>query len=317
MVLFKFGNFDWACRNVPSLPVCNLFYRQLLVHPHGLTAPATSILGLPDASSSNFTQALAHAGVGVNPSCSISRMAATGGPSGSLGNIANIVLCGLSVIIALVLAVQAGRRAAAVGRIEMRILFLVYALVQAAQLVDTGAFLRAGGTALSWVSAVHLGLVVGMFWTLLWVAFLSLQVVEDGTLPSIAPMVAILVILTVGSSYIFVDTAFTVTNYFVSKDPAALHSIWIFVLTIIWPAVAAFVYYVVQMMVVVRVLKETKPLLLFSGSAFLFILSQADYFALSHTICKGSNGKVDGSFIATLLETAAVGVLWDGVAYMD
>jgi len=51
-------------------------------------------------------------------------------------------------------------------------------------------------------------------------------------------------------------------------------------------------------------------------SAALFILSQLDYFLLSRTICKGSSHKVDGSFIATLLETAAVGVLylaWDSI----
>lgn len=89
-------------------------------------------------------------------------MHAAGGAEGSLGNIANIILCAISVIVGLVLAFQAGQRAAAVGRVEMRILFLLYALVQGAQLVDTGAFLRAGGTALTWVSAVHLGLVVGL-----------------------------------------------------------------------------------------------------------------------------------------------------------
>lgn len=73
-------------------------------------------------------------------------------------------------------------------------------------------------------------------------------------------MLAGLLILTIGSGYIFVDTGFTVTNYFVSKDPAKLHSIWIFVLTLIWPAVAAFLYFMVQLVVVVRVLKESKPL---------------------------------------------------------
>ena len=184
MVLFKFGNYDYVgplsrlnyrlnypavtdpleqlCREVPSLPVCNLFFRQLLVHPKGLSAPATDLLGLPSNTSATFASALSSFGSGVNPSCSIPRMAAAGGASGSLGNIANIILCGLSFFIALYLAVAAGRRAAAVGRVEMRIFFAMYALVQAAQLVDTGAFLRAGGTALTWVSAVHLGLVVGL-----------------------------------------------------------------------------------------------------------------------------------------------------------
>ncbi|KAL8281242.1 hypothetical protein RQP46_006276 [Phenoliferia psychrophenolica] len=258
MVLFKFGDFDYLCREVPSLPVCNLFFRQLLVHPKGLPAPASALLGLPSSTSTNFTSVLSSLGSGVNPSCSIPRMAKAGGAPGNLGNIANIIL----------------------------------------------------------------------FWCLLWVAFLSLQVVEDGTFPSILPMMAGLVILTVGSGYIAVDTGFTVTQYFLSDDPAKLHSTWLFVLTLIWPAVAAFSYFSVQLVVVVRVLKESKPLILFSISAVLFVLSQADYFALSNTICHGSNGKVDGSFIATLLETGAVGALfvawrsitedsWDGIAYMD
>ncbi|KAK4691317.1 hypothetical protein P7C70_g9379, partial [Phenoliferia sp. Uapishka_3] len=121
MVLFGFGDYDYLCRNVPSLPTCNLFFRQLLVHPKGLPAPASSLLGLPSNSSANFASSLSSFGSGVNPSCFIPRMHAAGGAEGSLGNIANIILCGLSVIIGIVLAVMAGRRAAAVGRVEMRI----------------------------------------------------------------------------------------------------------------------------------------------------------------------------------------------------
>lgn len=326
--LFYFGDYDWACRTVGSLPACNLFFRQLFVHPKGLSAPATALLGLPAVASSTFATALAEYGVGVNPSCAIPRMAAAGGAPGSLGNIANIIVCGLSFFIGLALAIAAGRRAAAVGRQEMRLLFLVYALVQAFQLVATGAFLEAGSKALVWFSAVHLGLVVGLFWVLAWVAFLSLQVVEDGTLASIIPMFGLLVILFIGSTYIFLDTGFTVTNYFLSDPPERLHNDWIFVLTIIWPAVAAFLYFAVQLGVVLRVLKERKPLLLFSLAAILFILSQAAYYALNHRICTGTHAKVDGSFLATLLETATIVVLygawrsitedsWEGVAYMD
>ncbi|KAI5479279.1 chitin synthase export chaperone [Pseudohyphozyma bogoriensis] len=323
MVWFDFGDYDWLtltrgldrsffqmCDNVPSLPACNLFFRQMLVHPKGLSAPATDILKFPANTSSTFAETLSSYGVGVGSSCYIPRMAAVGGQSGSLGNVANIALCGLSVLIALALAVMAGRRAAAVARVEMRIFFLMYALVQGAQLVDTGAFLRAGGTALTWVSAIHLGLVVGLFWCLLWIAFLSLQVVEDGTIPSILPMLAMAVVLVVGSSYIFLDIGFTITNYFQSSPAASLHSDWLFILTIIWPAAAAFLYFAVQLGVVVRVLKESKPLVLFSITAFLFILSQAAYFGISHKICTGTSHKVDGSFIATLLETAAVGALF-------
>lgn len=73
-------------------------------------------------------------------------------------------------------------------------------------------------------------------------------------------MTLIGIILTVGSGYIAVDTGLSVTDYFQSSPPERLHSIWLFVLTIIWPAAAAAFYFVVQLGVVVRVLKEKKPL---------------------------------------------------------
>lgn len=75
---------------------------------------------------------------------------------------ANIVLCSLSVITALILLVACGRRAAAVGRSEMRVFFAVYALVQLLNLLDTGGIFEAGSTALTWISGIHLGLVVGL-----------------------------------------------------------------------------------------------------------------------------------------------------------
>jgi len=64
-------------------------------------------------------------------------------------------------------------------------------------------------------------------------------------------------------------------------------------------------------------------------AATLFVLSQLDYFLLNkvrgtsdkcfdmtahltsfQVICRGANAKIDGSFVATILETASVGVLY-------
>ncbi|SGY38764.1 BQ5605_C003g02067 [Microbotryum silenes-dioicae] len=311
MVLFKFGNFDWACREVPSFPACNLFFRQLLVHPKGLAAPATDLLGLP-TDAAEIQSTLQTLGVGVRPSCYIPRMHAVGGQNGSLGNVANIAVCGLSVLIGIALCVMAGRRTAAVARKEMQVFLLMFCLVQGAQLADTGALLKVGSTALTWISGVHLGLLVGLFWVLAWLAFLSLQIVEDGTLLSIVPMLIGTIVLSVGSGYIALDTGFTVTNYFRSDPPQDLHSIWLFVLTIIWPAAAAGFYFLVQFGVVVRVLREKKPLFLFTMAAGAFILSQGAYFALSHKICMGTKAKVDGSFVASLLELISIVFIFAG-----
>ncbi|KAM0787165.1 hypothetical protein ACM66B_006415 [Microbotryomycetes sp. NB124-2] len=330
MVLFQFGNFDYACRHIPSYPYCNLFVRQLLVNPKNLQAPASQLLGLPDgAISSQAVQSYtSELGVGVNPACYIPRMEQVGGQAGSLGNIANLILCGLSVLIGIGLALGAIRRAAAVGRLEMAVLFVMYALVQGAQLADNSGLLKQGSLEITWVTAVHVGLLVAFFWVLVWVAFLSLQIVEDGTLASFIPMFLFGIVLAVGTGYIAVDIGLTVTDFFQSDPAGDLHSIWLFVFVIIWPAAAAALYFLVQVGVVLRVLKEKKPLILFTMAAFVFILSQAAYFALSYKICTGTSRKVDGSFLATLLETASIVLIffgwksitedsWDGVAYMD
>ncbi|GAA5856480.1 hypothetical protein JCM8547_008764 [Rhodosporidiobolus lusitaniae] len=310
MVLFGFGDFDYGCRNIPSLPVCNLFFRQLLHHPKGIAAPATSILGLPDASSADFSSALHSYGVGVRSSCQISRASYTGGADGNYGNVANLALCGIAVLVGLGLAAAALRRSAAVGRTEITVFFILYAAVQGAQLADNSALLRAGSLALTWVTAVHVGLLVALFWVLVWVAGLSLQIIEDGTLFSLIPMFGIGTILAVGSGYIAADTGLQITDYFQSDPPESLHSVWLFVLTIIWPAAAAAIYLVIQAGVVMRVLREKKPLFTLLGAAVAFILSQAAYYALSHRICTGTNQRIDGSWIGTLLETVTVGLVY-------
>jgi len=62
--------------------------------------------------------------------------------------------------------------------------------------------------------------------------------------------------------------------------------------------------------IVLVVLREVRPLWFYILAAALFVLSQLDYFLLNKVICKGSNHKVDGSFVATLLETLSVAVLY-------
>jgi hypothetical protein len=68
--------------------------------------------------------------------------------------------------------------------------------------------------------------------------------------------------------------------------------------------------------IVSRILHETRPLVYYILAGMLFVLAQLAYFLLSRTICDGTNAKIDGSFIATALETATVVVLylaWQGI----
>ena len=69
-------------------------------------------------------------------------------------------------------------------------------------------------------------------------------------------------------------------------------------------------YFVLMAWVVGVVLRERRPLIYYALAAILFVFAQLAYFLLSRPICKGTNAKIDGSFIATVLDTATVFVIY-------
>ncbi|KDQ49990.1 hypothetical protein JAAARDRAFT_200331 [Jaapia argillacea MUCL 33604] len=305
----RFGDFQYLCSNVPSYPWCNLFYHQLQRHsPSTLAGPSANAVSAP---------------VGINPICGTLRS----GQGGSLGNIANVVACAVSIIIMAVLILFTNRRKAAVGRIELRHFFILYFLTLPFQLVTTGGFLEQGSSSLTILTAIHAGLVAAAFWTLLANALVATQVVEDGTLSSLIPFHFFTLAIFAITTYISLDVAYTYTSTFgPSNPPQALHSVPLFILTSVWPGAAALLYFIIMIWIVVGVLNEVRPMWYFILAAILFVLSQLDFFLLNKVICKGSTAKVDGSFVATILETIAVWVLysawksitedsWDDEAY--
>ncbi|EPQ53865.1 hypothetical protein GLOTRDRAFT_78912 [Gloeophyllum trabeum ATCC 11539] len=305
----RFGDFQPLCTNTPSYPWCNLFYRQL---EH--ESPSTLAGVSADAVS---------APVGINPVCGALRL----GHDGSLGNVANIVACAVSIIFVVLLIVFTSRRTAAVGRVELRYFQILYLFTLPFQLVTTGGFLEQGSTALVVVTAIHAGLVAALFWTLLANGIVATQVVEDGTLSSLIPFHFFTLAFFAATTYISLDVAFTYTSTFgPSVPPQALHSTPLFVFTSIWPGAAAILYFLLMLYIVLGILNEVRPVWYFILAATVFVLSQLDYFLLNKVICRGSNARVDGSFVATILETAAVGILylawksitedsWDDAAY--
>ncbi|KIM78704.1 hypothetical protein PILCRDRAFT_582570 [Piloderma croceum F 1598] len=289
----KFGDFSVQCRQIPSYPWCNLFYRQIA-----------------DISNTFFTSASADpksAPVGVNPDCGILKA----GSDGSLGNIANMIVCGLSMVFVLALIMFSGRRKAAVGRVEIRIFLILYFLTLPFQFLSTGAVLEQGTKALVILTAIHAGLVAALFWGLVANALVATQVVEDGTVSSLVPFYFFTVAFFVATLYISLDVALHITDVFGPSNPlSGLHSTPLFILTSIWPGAAALIYFGLMTYIVLAILNEVRPMWYYIISGILFILSQLDYFLLNKVICNGANAKVDGSFVATILETASVGVLY-------
>ena len=155
-----------------------------------LAKHAPNALNAPDPN--NLTAFENVAPVGINIECGIPR--ATGGAH--LGNVANVIVCGLSMFFVLFLAYRCSKRVAAVGeisgsclisqfgltpcigRVELRALLLLYALTLPLQLITTGSLIKQSSTALVILTAIHLGTVVAFFWVLLANALVATQIVE-------------------------------------------------------------------------------------------------------------------------------------------
>jgi len=294
--MVNFGSFEPLCRRMPA-PWCNLFMRQLVTHSPGTLTGLSAIANLSIAP------------VGVNPTCGIPRIHTDG--DGSLGNIANIIVCGLSFILVLLLIAGTHRRRAAVARVEFRFFLFLYLISLVFNLLTTGSIFEQGSKGLTIITSIHAGIISALFWALLGNAIVSTQVVEDGTISSLVPFYVLTLLFFVAGLYIALDVGFTISTKFgPSKPPEALNSIPLFVFTNIWPGVAALLYFILMVYVVLGLLKEVRPVWNYIIAATLFVLSQLDFYLLSEVICKGSNSKIDGSFVATILETATVFVLY-------
>jgi hypothetical protein len=291
-----FGDFQPLCTTVPSYTWCNLFYKQLQrVAPEVLTGVSADSASAP---------------VGVNPTCGIPRS----GHDGSLGNLPDVIVCSLSFFFILGFAVKCFKRTAAVGRLELLAFLALYLLSLPLQLLTTGSLLEQGSTPLIALTAIHAGVVVALFWVLLANGIVATQVVEDGSLASLIP-IGIMSLISLGIGiYISLDIALGVTNAIGGvADPAqSLRNIPLFVIMNIWPPLCAFAYLIIISIIVLRVLRERKPMWWYLLAATLFIMSQLAWFLLGRVICNASNQKVDGSFIATLLESASVVALYLG-----
>ncbi|KIK55549.1 hypothetical protein GYMLUDRAFT_76488 [Collybiopsis luxurians FD-317 M1] len=302
----RFGDFGDICSNTPSYTWCNLFYRQLSNPKSNLTHLLTGL-----SADSNT------APVGVNLSCGIPRV----GTDGSIGNIANIIVCALSMVVMIGLLFLTERRKAAVGRVELRNMLVLYLITLPLQLLTNGSLLEQGSTGLVVLTAIHAAVVATLFWALLANALVSLQVVEDGTMASLAPFFIFSLIVFVATLYISLDVALGFTHVLgPSSDPGELRSIPLFILTSLWPGVAAVAYFGIMLYVILGMLKEARPTLHYILAAVLFIFSQLAWFLLGKVLCNASGSKIDGSFIATILETAAVAFVflgWRGITEDD
>lgn len=150
---------------------------------------------------------------------------------------------------------------------------------------------------------------------------------DDGTPLSMALTVSSELVIFVGVTYVAVDTGVNYSGEFAVTDPNELKNYALYVLYLLFPLLMVVAFFILESVLVLGVLKETRPMgehppprpcelhthanpVLLSISGLLFVISQIFNFAISVHLCKATDGKIDGSLFESLFVLLSVATLW-------
>ncbi len=159
-------------------------------------------------------------------------------------------------------------------------------------------------------TGVHIGMITATTWVLMLNAVVGYQIIDDGTPLSVGLMVLSGAALLVGTGYIVLDTGYGWTDYWASSLTAPYRNIAIYVLYQLVPLVFLVAFFVLEVILVIRILGEIRPMLYLAGAGVLFAIGQIFNYVVSRYICEGTAGKIDGSLFETLFTLASVVMIW-------
>ena len=115
-------------------------------------------------------------------------------------------------------------------------------------------------------TAAHLGSITATLWVLLLNGVVGFQVLDDGTPISLGLILFSAIAFFVGTGYVALDTAFSYTHTFASSLQAPNRNVALYVLYQLWPLICLFGFFVLETVLVLRVLGERKPMGSYSHS---------------------------------------------------
>ncbi|KAI8955890.1 chitin synthase III catalytic subunit [Xylaria longipes] len=271
----NFGNFEDFCRD-STLPVCNV-----LTESHNQIGPwgGCVLRGIPLTSGQH------------------------------LGNLGSILLCGIAIVVSAFLVFRSEQKRAAVGRREMQLFLTGFIIIEIAEIFSVGEFPLSSKVRIAF-TGIHIGMIIATTWVLLMNAVVGFQIVDDGTPLSLGLILISAAVLFIGTGYITLDTGFDWTGEFKSSYDPPNRNIALYVLYQLVPLIFLVAFYVLEAVLVLRVLGEVRPMLYLTGAAILFALGQIFNYVVSPYICDGTSGKIDGALFETLFTLLAVVMVW-------
>jgi cellulose synthase/poly-beta-1,6-N-acetylglucosamine synthase-like glycosyltransferase len=163
-------------------------------------------------------------------------------------------------------------------------------------------------------------MIAASLWILMLNAVVGYQLLDDGTPVSLGLIVGSALAIFIGTGYIALDTGYSWTGHFDSSLGGNNRNIGLYVLYQLAPLVFLFIFFVLETLLVIRVLGEHKPMIYLGAAALLFALGQIFNYVVSVHICNGVHGKIDGALfetLFTLLSVVAVWVFWSSITEDD
>ena len=151
-------------------------------------------------------------------------------------------------------------------------------------------------------------------------AAVGYQLIDDGTPISLGLIVGSALVIFIGTGYIALDTGYSWTHHFDKSWIGNNRNIGLYVLYQLAPLVFLFIFFVLETLLVIRVLGERKPMIYLVAAALLFAIGQIFNYIVSVHICKGTHHKIDGALfetLFTLLSVVAVWVFWSSITEDD
>lgn len=154
------------------------------------------------------------------------------------------------------------------------------------------------------------------------------QLLDDGTPLSLGLILLSAAALFIGTGYIALDTAFSYSGRFDSSLTGVHRNIGLYVLYQLAPLVFLAGFFVLETVLVLKVLGEKKPMrklfleicrgldtdapctVYLLGAALLFAIGQIFQYVISTHICSGTDGKINGALFETLFTLLAVIMTW-------
>lgn len=109
-------------------------------------------------------------------------------------------------------------------------------------------------------TAVHIASITTACWVLLLNGAVGYQILDDGTPVSLTLIIASSVVFFIGTGYIALDTAFGWTGEFAESWSDSHRNIALYVLYQLWPLICLVVFFILESILVLRILGEARPM---------------------------------------------------------